>query len=99
MQISSRFTLAFHIFACIDTFQGSYKITSDFLAGSTNVNPVIIIFPAVILHTVGPVITGPLTEKDCEDLRICYSSCIKKVVFNVFQDLDREIYRRLLGAS
>ena len=24
---------------------------------------------------------------------------IKKVVFNVFQDLDREIYKRLLGAS
>ena len=42
MQISSRFTLAVHIFACIDTFQKDYKITSDFLAGSTNVNPVII---------------------------------------------------------
>ena len=42
MQISSRFTLAIHIFACIDTFGSEYKITSDFLAGSTNVNPVII---------------------------------------------------------
>ena len=42
MQISSRFTLAIHIFACIDTFGNSYKITSDFLAGSTNVNPVVI---------------------------------------------------------
>ncbi len=42
MQISSRFTLAIHIFACIDTFRNEYKITSDFLAGSTNVNPVII---------------------------------------------------------
>lgn len=42
MQISSRFTLAVHIFACIDTFQGDYKVTSDFLAGSTNVNPVVI---------------------------------------------------------
>lgn len=42
MQISSRFTLAVHIFACIDTFSGEYKITSEFLAGSTNVNPVII---------------------------------------------------------
>lgn len=42
MQISSRFTLAVHIFACIDTFGGEYKVTSDFLAGSTNVNPVII---------------------------------------------------------
>ncbi len=42
MQISSRFTLAIHIFACIDTFGNEYKVTSDFLAGSTNVNPVII---------------------------------------------------------
>lgn len=42
MQISSRFTLAIHIFACIETFEKDYKITSDFLASSTNVNPVII---------------------------------------------------------
>ena len=42
MQISSRFTLAIHIFACIDTFGSEYKVTSEFLAGSTNVNPVII---------------------------------------------------------
>lgn len=42
MQISSRFTLAVHILACIDTFQDEYKVTSDFLAGSTNVNPVIV---------------------------------------------------------
>lgn len=42
MQISSRFTLAVHIFACIETFQDDYKVTSDFLAGSTNVNPVIV---------------------------------------------------------
>ena len=42
MQISSRFTIAVHIFACIDTFEKDYKITSDFLSGSINVNPVII---------------------------------------------------------
>ncbi len=42
MQISSRFTLAVHIFACIDTFGNQYKVTSDFLAGSTSVNPVVI---------------------------------------------------------
>ena len=42
MQISSRFTLAVHIFACIDTFGNEYKVTSDFLSKSTNVNPVII---------------------------------------------------------
>lgn len=42
MQISSRFTIAIHIFACIDTFEKDYKITSDFLASSVNVNPVVI---------------------------------------------------------
>lgn len=42
MQISSRFTLAVHIMDCIAAFKDDYKITSDFLASSTNVNPVIV---------------------------------------------------------
>lgn len=42
MQISSRFTVALHIFTCVDIFKEDYKITSDFLAGSINTNPVII---------------------------------------------------------
>ncbi len=42
MQISSRFTVALHIFTCVDTFKDDYKVTSDFLAGSINANPVII---------------------------------------------------------
>ncbi len=42
MQISSRFTIAIHIFACMETFGKDYKITSDFLASSIQVNPVII---------------------------------------------------------
>ena len=42
MQISSRFTVALHIFTCVDTFKDEYKVTSDFLAGSIGTNPVII---------------------------------------------------------
>ena len=42
MQISSRFTIALHIFAAMDVFGNDYKITSDFLAGSIQTNPVII---------------------------------------------------------
>ena len=38
MQISSRFTIALHIFACVDTFQDKYKVTSDFLAASGLIN-------------------------------------------------------------
>lgn len=72
MQISSRFTLAVHIFACIDTFKDDYKVTSDFLAGSTNVNPVIIRkilrqlkeagLVKVARGTGGAAITKPLNE-------------------------------------
>lgn len=42
MQISSRFTIAIHVLTCIENFGKDYKITSDFLASSINVNPVII---------------------------------------------------------
>lgn len=42
MQITSRFTVALHIFTCVDTFQDEYKVTSEFLAGSINTNPVVI---------------------------------------------------------
>ena len=42
MQISSRFTIAVHILICIETFKEDYKITSDFLASSVNVNPGVI---------------------------------------------------------
>lgn len=42
MQISSRFTIAVHVLVCIEAFKDKYKVTSDFLAVSTNVNPVII---------------------------------------------------------
>lgn len=42
MQISSRFTIAMHMLACMETFKDEYKVTSDFLASSIHVNPVII---------------------------------------------------------
>lgn len=42
MQISSRFTIAVHMLLCMDIFQEEYKVTSDFMAFSIGVNPVII---------------------------------------------------------
>lgn len=42
MQISSRFTIAVHVLICIEAFKNDYKVTSDFLASSVNVNPVVI---------------------------------------------------------
>ena len=41
MQISSRFTMAIHMFTCIETFSDQ-KMTSDFMAASIGTNPVIV---------------------------------------------------------
>ena len=96
-----------------------------------------------VLHTVGPIVQGRVTEQDRAELASCYRSClelaaahrlesvafccistgefhfpnreaaeiavrtvtdflqkqtsIKKVIFNVFKDADKQIYRELLG--
>lgn len=42
MQITSRFTIAVHTITCIDCFKDEYKVTSNFIAQSTGVNPVIV---------------------------------------------------------
>ena len=42
MQIPSRYTIAIHTLELIDYFGEDNKITSDFIAGSVGVNPVII---------------------------------------------------------
>lgn len=78
MQISSRFTIAIHIFACIDTFEKDYKITRDFLATSVNVNPVVIrnILSSLkkqgLIHvqrgTGGTTIAKPLNEINLYDI-------------------------------
>lgn len=95
-----------------------------------------------VIHTVGPIVQGTLTDKHCKELADCYKSClsltaenslksiafccistgefhfpnekaaeiavkevtnflgqndsIEKVVFNVFKDMDYNIYKRLL---
>lgn len=42
MQISSRFTIAVHMLTCIDYFHKTHTTTSEFLAGSIGVNPVVV---------------------------------------------------------
>lgn len=113
--------------------------------GSAKITPAFNLPSRYVLHTVGPIIMGTVTEKDRKLLAACYHSClrladenhlesiafccistgefhfpneqaakiavqtvrefmktqtsIKKVVFNVFKEYDKEIYRRLLGGS
>ena len=42
MQISSRLTIAVHVLIGIETFKNDCKVTSELLASSVNVNPVVI---------------------------------------------------------
>ncbi len=58
MQITSRFTVALHIFACVDVFKDDYKVTSDFLASSINSAGLI----TVARGTGGITVNKPLEE-------------------------------------
>lgn len=40
-----------------------------------------------ILHTVGPVISGPLRRKDCELLSGCYRSCLELAAENHLESI------------
>lgn len=53
MQFSSRFTIATHILLCIEIFKDDSKVTSNILAGSINVNPVIVRNILGLLSSVG----------------------------------------------
>lgn len=138
---------------CIHTFAGIQlrKCCADIMAmqgheepaGNAKITPAFNLPCKYVIHTVGPIVSGGLTERDEELLRSCYRSCLEladensiesiafccistgvfrfpnrraaeiavsevrrhraqnssavKVVFNVWKDIDYEIYRELLG--
>ena len=113
--------------------------------GQAKITPAFNLPCRFVLHTVGPIIHGRVTEKDKNRLESCYRSClelaaenglesvafccistgefrfpnelaaeiavqtvkeflkkqtsVKKVIFNVFKDLDKRIYKKLLRAD
>jgi DNA-binding IscR family transcriptional regulator len=42
MQIGTRFSVAIHILLAVEVFKDERKVTSEFMAGSVNTNPVVI---------------------------------------------------------
>lgn len=75
MQFSSRLPIAVHILLCIQQFDGQYKVTSNFLASSVNVNPVIIRktlgqLKAAGLVTVEPGVGGASLAKNAADITL-----------------------------
>ena len=113
--------------------------------GQAKITPAFNLPCKYVLHTVGPIIDGPVTKEDKELLASCYRSClelaaekglesvafccistgefhfpnqlaaeiavqtvkeflklqtsVKKVIFNVFKDMDKKIYERLLRTN
>lgn len=113
--------------------------------GQAKITPAFNLPSRYVLHTVGPMIAGRVTQRDRELLASCYRSClelsadhglrsvafcciatgvfhfpnqeaaeiavktvtdflqtpssIQRVIFNVFQNTDKQIYRGLLGPS
>lgn len=45
--------------------------------GKAKITPAFNLPSKYVLHTVGPIITGTLTKKDCELLASCYRSCLE----------------------
>lgn len=129
-----------------DCFQKMQKQGFEEPTGQAKITPAYNLPCRYVLHTVGPIINGHLTKKDCDLLAGCYTSClqlatdyhlesvafccistgvfhfpnekaaeiaiasttdflkqndttVKKVVFNVFKENDKEIYERLLGSN
>lgn len=118
------------------------KQAHDEKTGSAKITPAFNLPCRYIIHTVGPIVRGAVTKKDCELLKSSYRSCLElaeenglesiafccistgefhfpnkaaaeiaietvkeykaetqseiKVIFNVFKDADRNVYRELL---
>lgn len=91
MQFSSRLPIAVHILLCLEFFKGQYKLTSDFLAGSINVNPVIIRKTLGQLKQAGLVqveagIGGARLARPAEDITLLD-------VFAAVEGTDRNLFR------
>lgn len=94
MQISSRFTIAVHILTCIDYFAAEQVITSDFLASSVGVNPVIIRQVIIQLKAAGLVEvsrgkTGITLSRQLEDITLYdVYEAVESVKGNLFRFHD-----------
>ena len=55
--------------------------------GTAKITPAFNLPSKYILHTVGPIIYGPVTRQNCIELASCYRSCLKLAVENGCQSI------------
>lgn len=138
---------AIHTYAGVQLRNTCYELMKaqgyDEPTGQAKITPAYNLPCKYVIHTVGPIVSGYLTEEDCELLKSCYLSCLNEavknniksiafccistgvfgfpkkeaaeiavntvkeyqkeheieVIFNVFKDSDKQIYRELLSAD
>ena len=138
---------AIHTYAGVQLRNACYELMKaqghEEPTGRAKITPAYNLPCQYVIHTVGPIVGGRLTENDCELLKSCYLSCLKlaekngckniafccistgvfgfpqykaaqiavdtvkeyqkqheiEVIFNVFKDSDKQIYRELLSAD
>ena len=95
MKITSRFTVAVHVLLAIHTFEGKYKTTSDFLASSVRVNPVVIRRTLQSLKAAGLIEVkagsgGASIKKDLKDITLydiyIAMDCLEGELFHFHED-------------
>lgn len=95
MKITSRFTIAVHTLLAIHVFAGRQKTTSEFLATSVNVNPVVIrrilqSLKAAGLVAVKPGSGGAEITKDLKEITLydvyCATGCINEGLFHFHEN-------------
>lgn len=57
------------------------------LAGQAKITPAYNLPCKYVLHTVGPIVSGRLTKKDCELLADCYRSCLELAAENGIESI------------
>lgn len=72
---------AIHTFAGVELRLACAELMTkqgyDEPTGQAKITPAFNLPCRYVLHTVGPIVGGRLTEKDCKLLRSCYRSCLK----------------------
>ena len=99
MKITSRFTVAVHTLLAIYVFRKEYKTTSDFIASSVNVNPVVIRRTLSSLKAAGIIDVkvgcgGAPPVKDADDITLyeIYTAvdCVEGDLFNFHEKPNPE---------
>ena len=72
---------AIHTFAGVELRLACAELMSkqghDEPTGQAKITPAHNLPCRFVIHTVGPIVYGRLTDKDCKSLRSCYCSCLK----------------------